>query len=364
MTRTSRVLAVLGLLGSLAVALVLAVVLLRPVASELQAPGGIAVGTAASAAALPPLAPTPSPVPVASGESPPPPVSTPTPSSPPRGTDPLLGTDGRLTVLLLGSDYRPSHPGHRTDAIMVVSVDPATGKSAGFSVPRDTVNFPLPRQGTFAPKVNAMLMALDESTGNGYEGMKRAVARAFGIEVDRYVFTGFAGVRRLVKAVGGVDVTLDKPYYDAAYWVNRHTQGWGLPAGTSHLNGDDALIFARSRKGDNDFGRARRQQMLVMAALAKARGLGPSRIPQMLAIAADTVRTDLPLDRANDLFQLFSTVDLGHVDRVVFGPRTYASGSAAGSFALRLDVCREWIRKHFPPARPLATWPQTVASGG
>src|SRR5215211_6977220 len=181
MTGTSRVLAVLGLLGSLAVGLVLAAVLLRPVASELQAPGGIAVG------------------PAASGESPPPPVSTPTPSSAPRGTDPLLGTDGRLTVLLLGSDYRPSHPGHRTDAIMVVSVDPATGKSAGFSVPRDTVDFPLPRKGTFAPKVNAMRMALDESTGNGYEAMKQAVARAFGIEVDRYVFTGFAGVRRLVK---------------------------------------------------------------------------------------------------------------------------------------------------------------------
>src|SRR5215213_8693125 len=93
MTRTSRVLAVLGLLGSLAVGLVLAAVLLRPVASELQAPGGIAVGPAASDDALPPLAPTPSPVPVASGESPPPPVSTPTPSSAPRGTDPLLGTD-------------------------------------------------------------------------------------------------------------------------------------------------------------------------------------------------------------------------------------------------------------------------------
>src|SRR5215208_6353616 len=271
MTRTSRVLAVVGLLGSFALGLALAVVLLRPVASQLEA-GGTAAGPAASEAALPPLAPTPSPIPVASGESPPPPLPTPKPSPTPRGADPLLGTDGRLTVLLLGSDYRPSHPGHRTDAIMVVSVDPTTGQSAGFSVPRDTVNFPLPLKGTFAPKVNAMLMALDESTGNGYEAMKQAVARAFGIEVDRYVFTGFAGVRRLVKAVGGVDITLDQPYYDPAYWVNSHTQGWGLPAGTSHLDGNDALIFARSRKGDNDFGRARRQQMLVMAALAKARG--------------------------------------------------------------------------------------------
>ena len=65
---------------------------------------------------LPPLAPTPTPDPSA--------TPSPTPSPTPVGADPVLGTDGRLTVLLLGSDYRPAHPGNRTDAIMVVSVDP------------------------------------------------------------------------------------------------------------------------------------------------------------------------------------------------------------------------------------------------
>ena len=57
--------------------------------------------------------------------------------------------------------------------------------------------------------------------------------------------------------------------------MNNHHQGWGLPAGKSHLNGAQALIFARSRKGDNDFGRARRQQILVAAAMAKVRSRGP-----------------------------------------------------------------------------------------
>ena len=64
--------------------------------------------------------------------------------------------------------------------------------------------------------------------------MKQAIGRAFGIEVDNYVLIGFSGVQKLV-TVGGVDVKLDKPYYDAHYWVNSHTQGWGLPKGTSHL---------------------------------------------------------------------------------------------------------------------------------
>jgi LCP family protein required for cell wall assembly len=302
----------------------------------------------------------PSDIPLPPILTPPPEASlepTPSPSPTPRGADPLLGTDGRLTVLLLGSDYRPAKPGNRTDAIMVVSVDPTTGQSAAFSVPRDTVNFPLPKSGNYQPKVNALLEHLEQTTGDGYGSLKRAVARAFNIEVDRFVFIGFAGVKQLVGAVGGVDVTLDEAYYDPYYWVNSRHQGWGLPKGTSHLTANDALIFARSRKGDNDFGRARRQQQLVMAALDKARSLGPARLPQLLAVAANTVRTDLPLDRASDLFDLFSSVDLGKVKRVVFGPRSYATGSAGGSFALRLDVCRTWIAKNFPPARPLGAWP-------
>ncbi len=60
---------------------------------------------------------------------------------------------------------------------------------------------------------------------------------------------------------------------------------------------EDALIFARSRKGDSDFGRARRQQVLVMAAVAKVRKRGFDDLPKLIRIAEDAVRTDLPLDR-------------------------------------------------------------------
>jgi polyisoprenyl-teichoic acid--peptidoglycan teichoic acid transferase len=281
----------------------------------------------------------------------------PSPTPAPPGADPLLGTDGRLTVLLLGSDYRPAHPGNRTDAIMVVSLDPTTGKSAAFSIPRDTSDFPLPGGGRFGPKVNALYQQLQTTTGNGGRALREAVAKAFGIEVDGYVFIGFAGVQDLVAAVGGVDVTLDQAYYDPEYWVNAHTKGWGLPKGTSHLGPKDALIFARSRKGDNDFGRSRRQQILVMAALEKARKLGVAKLPTLLQIAQNTVRTDLPLDRAADLYHLIATTDLSRVDRVVFGPTTYASSTGGTSFALNITADRAWIAKFFPPARPMGQWP-------
>jgi len=241
---------------------------------------------------------------------------------------------------------------------MVVSVDPSTGKTAAFSVPRDTTGFPLPSGGRFNQKINALYQYYQSSGSSGGSSLEAAFSKAFGIEIDGYVFIGFAGVKNLVDAVGGVDVVLDKAYYDPDYYVTNRHRGWGLPAGKSHLNGAQALIFARSRHGDNDFGRARRQQILVGAAMTKVRARGLAMVPKLLQIAHDTVRTDLPLARAGDLFGLISTVDLGHADKVVFGPRKFADGlSGSSSFVLRLADCRNWINVHFPPQRPFGTWP-------
>lgn len=341
MPTRARLVALAGLVGSLAL-----VVAVAAVATGLLAPLGTQLAGPADQPLVPvvtpePLPPEPSPEPTDS------PLPSPSPSPP--GADPLLGTDGRFTVLLLGSDYRPAHPGNRTDAIIVVSIDPQTGKTAAFSIPRDTVEFPLPGGGVYAPKVNALYQHLQATTGNGGAAMKQAVGEAFGIEVDWYVVIGFAGVRQLIDAIGGVDVTLERAYYDPYYWVTSKKQGWGLPAGTSHLDGTNALIFARSRKGDNDFERARRQQLLVMAAAEKVRTLGPSVLPKLLGIAAKTVKTDLPLAQAPRLFEVVAAADLGTVERVVFGPRTYADGRGGSSFALKLDACRRWITQHFPP---------------
>jgi polyisoprenyl-teichoic acid--peptidoglycan teichoic acid transferase len=329
--------------------------------------------TAVGLMAVTPAAPGPSEDPIGAlpTDAPPSPTSSPSvlpsPSASgsaqptPAGADELLGTDGRLTVLLLGSDYRPAHPGNRTDAIMVVSVDPTTGKAAGFSIPRDVVDFPLPESGTYGSKVNGLYQYLQAKTNRGAANMMKAVGRAFDIEVDNFVFIGFAGVQRLVSAVGGVDVRLQKPYYDPLYWVNAHKRGWGLPAGKSHLNAADALIFARSRKGDSDFGRARRQQILVIAAFDKVRKRGLDDLPKLIKAARDTVRTDLPLSRATDLFKLYKAVKLDKIKKVVFGPKACAVRASGYDYHLVYAKCKAWIKKYFPKVRPFGTWPATVA---
>ncbi len=338
---------------------------------------GVVVAAAVGMGPAQAVEPVPSPDPIGAlpTDAPPSPTSSPSllpmPSAsasaeptPAAVADPLLGTDGRLTVLLLGSDYRPAHPGNRTDAMMVVSVDPTTGKAGAFSVPRDVVDFPLPERGTFGSKVNGLYQYLQAKTNRGAANMMKAFGRAFDIEIDNYVFIGFYGVQELISAVGGVDVRLKKSYYDPYYWVTARKRGWGLPAGKSHLNAQNALIFARSRKGDSDFGRARRQQLLVMAAFDKVRKRGLDDLPKLVKAARDSVRTDLPLDRLKDLFDLYREVDLDKAKKVVFGPKSCAVRARGYDYHLVFAKCKTWIAKNFPKERPFGTWPETALPSG
>jgi LCP family protein required for cell wall assembly len=256
-------------------------------------------------------------------------------------------------VLLLGSDYRKSHSGNRTDVIMVVSIDPASGAVAAASVPRDTANFPLSSRQRYGPKVNGLYQSLIGRLGQkkAAQEMKRIVGDGIGVEVDAYAVIGFEGVRQLVDAVGGVDVTLAKAVNDPYYWVTSSKRGVSFPAGRSHLNGERALIFARTRKGDNDFERARRQQLLVAGAVEAVRDRGVASLPKLLGIAERFVKTDLPLGAAPHVFQLVSTADLGAAERVVFGPTKWATGGSGSSFSLKLDVVRAWTAEHMAPVR-------------
>ena len=234
---------------------------------------------------------------------------------------------------------------------MVVSLDPTTGAVAAASIPRDTVNFPTSSRATYRAKVNGLYQSLIGRLGQtkAAREMKRIIGDGIGVEVDSYAVVGFEGVRQLVNAVGGVDVVLPKAVNDPYYWVTSKKRGVFFPAGRNHLTGDRALIFARTRKGDNDFERARRQQLLVAGAVEAVRDRGLSKLPKLLSIAGRYVKTDLPLKSAPELFAIVAKADLGHAQRVVFGPTKWASGGSGSSFSLKLDVVRSWTAEWMAP---------------
>jgi hypothetical protein len=102
----------------------------------------------------------------------------------------------------------------------------------------------------------------------------------------------------------------------------------------------------------------------VQAAFAKVRKRGLDDLPKLIKEAKDSVRTDLPLDRATDLFKLYKGVDLAKTKRAVFGPKTYAVRAHGYTYHLVFAKCKAWIAKNFPKERPYGTWPETAIPSG
>jgi anionic cell wall polymer biosynthesis LytR-Cps2A-Psr (LCP) family protein len=170
-----------------------------------------------------------------------------------------------------------------------------------------------------------------------------------GVEIDAYAFIGMRGLVALIDSIGGVDVTLAEAVRDPVYWTNEGVQGIYFPAGKNHLDGERALIFARTRKGDSDFQRIRRQQQLVQATAEKVAERGISALPALLELAATWVRTDLPLDRALDIFGLVANADETNARTAVLGPKYADKIPDSVNYELRMDEVRALVADWFAP---------------
>jgi LCP family protein required for cell wall assembly len=204
----------------------------------------------------------------------------------------LLLAPTRETVLIVGSDARPDELRQgqigRTDTLLTLVADRATPKVAMVSVPRD-LWVPIPGHGE--ERVNTAYQL------GGPQAATQAVGAVLGLRIDRYALIGLQGVRDVVDAVGGVDITVDQAIHDPAY----PTDDYGvievlIPAGRQHMDGETALRYARTRHQDSDFGRIARQQRVLAA--VRAALLAPvnwPRIPAVVAAVQRSVQTDLTL---------------------------------------------------------------------
>jgi polyisoprenyl-teichoic acid--peptidoglycan teichoic acid transferase len=278
-------------------------------------------------------------------------ITLPSPTPIPPGADPLLGMDGRFTILLLGSDYRGSSPGNRTDTMMIVSVVPGDGTVSVVSIPRDTARFPLPDGKIWATKLNGLYPTLIKQVGKARAGteLRAIISETLGVEIDAYALIGMVGLTTLVDKIGGVDVVLKKAVRDPVYWTNEGVQGIYFPAGKNHLNGERALIFARTRKGDSDFQRVRRQQQLVEAVAEKVLKRGAEALPALLELVRKWVITDVGVDKAAVIFDLVSKANLAHVRSAVLGPRYANPIPGTVDYQLRLDKVRSLIAAWYAP---------------
>ena len=178
----------------------------------------------------------------------------------------LVGSDSRrglsfqdMKDLRTGMD----NSSQRTDTIMIVHFG-GKGRASLISLPRDSY-IVVPRhmyQGQvvqeYKNKINATY-----SIG-GAPLLVATVERNTGLHIDHYMEVGFAGIRNLTDAIGGVDMCIPRHYVD-------RNSGLNIDKGCQTLDGKDALAYVRMRYADprGDIGRIQRQQQYLGAVLHK-----------------------------------------------------------------------------------------------
>lgn len=184
-----------------------------------------------------------------------------------------------FTMLLMGVDSEidglNANAAFNGDTLMLITFNPKTLTSTIFSIPRDTY-VPIACNNNRYNKINS-------SAAYGTECVINTVQNLVGVTIDYYAKINFNGVIDLVNALGGIDVFVEAPNY--SYYISQYGEGrlcesnslrdMGnlvcMDTGLQHLNGEQALAYARNRHGflESDLARNRHQQQIVEAMAKK-----------------------------------------------------------------------------------------------
>ncbi len=199
--------------------------------------------------------------------------------------------DEPFNVLVLGSDARSGDPdmGARSDTIILARIDPTKNIISMISIPRDT-KIEVPGHG--ANKFNAAY------SFGGPAGSIAAIKNLCDVNIDHFVEIDFEGLVGLIDAIGGIDLhvdeTIDDP--DAGDIV--------IPEGDQHLNGEEALVFSRSRAFANgDFVRVSNQRKVIQAIVRKGLVAPASDLYGIIKASTEFLKTDSAMD-ADFIFSL------------------------------------------------------------
>jgi LCP family protein required for cell wall assembly len=216
----------------------------------------------------------------------------------------------RMTVLVIGLDSdearREAGLGANTDTLMLASVNANQSEVTLISLPRDTVDIPMPDGSTWERKVNAI------HSERGVDELVGAMEALFDVPIDGYVQVDMGDLVALVDAAGGVTVSPDEPLADPIVDLD-------LQPGEQQLDGATALAYVRTRV-DTDYGRAARQQEVLLDLVSRL--VSPETdvdVPQLLE-GLDSFETSLPLDDLPTLLEIGRRAQSAQVTRQVLQP--------------------------------------------
>lgn len=210
--------------------------------------------------------------------------------------------DKPFYMMLIGSDIREgqSQSESRSDTNILVRVDGSKNQVTMVSIPRDTA---IDIDGHGVSKFN------NAYTYDGAAGVIREASELCGVEIAHYAEVNFGNLVSLVDAVGGVDVEVEQRIDDTDADGSTGIPGAEriiIEEGLQHLDGDAALVFARSRAyADGDFTRTQNQRKLIQAIVDKVLSLPVTELPGVIEAAAQSVTTDLSVTDIINLAQQF-----------------------------------------------------------
>jgi LCP family protein required for cell wall assembly len=207
-----------------------------------------------------------------------------------------------MNILLLGSDSRdgqnrqywsPDISGERSDTTILVHLSPNRDRAVAVSFPRDSmVQVPEceKRNGQQVPAFFGMINAAFAYAGASCTW--KTIESTTNIHIDHYVKIDFAGFKRVVDALGGVEICVP-------HAVNDPRAELTLKAGRQTVKGDEALGYVRTRYGlgdGSDLERIQRQQKFMASVVKKATSgamlTDPTRGYRFLNAVTKSIATD------------------------------------------------------------------------
>jgi LCP family protein required for cell wall assembly len=248
---------------------------------------------------------------------------------------PAVASGEPINILLLGSDRRPGESWQtRSDAIMVVRLEPAAQRVALLSLPRDLI-VAIPGYGQ--ARINGVTVygEMYPELGGGVELARQTVSQLLDIPIHHVVRADFNAFITAIDAIGGVEIDVEQELYDPQY----PTMDYGymvahfLP-GTQLMDGQTALIYSRIRHMDSDYARGRRQQQVILGILKRVREQNVLGQVQMLADLStalrDDIQTDLSMDQMIGLAWAFRGLGPDQVERYALDENLVYAGGIPG----------------------------------
>lgn len=219
--------------------------------------------------------------------------------------------DRRWTVLFVGTDLNASRENDpafvpNADALMLVSLSADQSELTLVSLPRDTVDVPLPDGGTWTRKINALYFE------EGIEAVVGAMEALYDVPIDGHVALDMDDFTALVDAVGGVEVSPEAPLVDPKVDLD-------LEAGPQEIDAVTANGYVRTRV-DQDYGRMGRQQEVLLEIVERMTAPDADIDFAALVESLDSLETDLPLGELPTLLELARRAGDAEVTRLLIRP--------------------------------------------